>query len=103
MGEVIAVILLAVVAIVSFIMWRWTAGRLRFALNLVADLQGKLDAIRFQAEAITKDPLTSRPEKAQDKPQKLNAAVARKRMDRANSEFFSADRRVTNSEILKEQ
>ena len=33
----------------------------------------------------------------------LNSAAARKRMEQSNAEYFSAERRKTNSEILKEQ
>jgi hypothetical protein len=33
----------------------------------------------------------------------LNSAQARKAMERDNADFFSADRKVPNSEVLKEQ
>lgn len=91
------------VAVISFlILWQRAEKRLRFSLKTIAEFKAKIDAIRETAESITKETLTSRYEKAQDIPQKLNAAGARRRMEGVNREYFSADRKRTNSEVLKE-
>lgn len=63
----------------------------------------ELEVMTFERdELLRQKSLTQTAQKAQDVRKPLTSAQARARVDLDNRKFFSADKRIPNSEILKE-
>jgi hypothetical protein len=66
-------------------------------------LESRVATLTFERDELLRHKsLTQTQPKAQDVRKPLNSAAARQRVEQMNRGFYSADKQVSNSEILKE-
>lgn len=65
------------------------------------DYRDRLEALQKSMRAAVKADINR--SNAPKRPQVLNSAAARAAIERSNAPYFSAEKRIPNSEVLKEQ